>query len=89
MGNDYLNVMIQSLQKKVKILDEIMKKNKEQHQILEQEELDADAFEENVQEKGELIDQINFLDEGFEELYGRVKAVIEKEKQEQIGRAHV
>lgn len=88
MGNDYLNVMIQSLQKKVKILDEIMKKNKEQHQILEQEELDADAFEENVQEKGELIDQINFLDEGFEELYGRVKAVIEKEKQE-IGRAHV
>lgn len=82
MGNDYLNVMIQSLQKKVKILDEIMEKNKVQHQILEQEELDADAFEGNVQEKGELIDQINFLDEGFEELYGRVKAVIEKEKQE-------
>ncbi|MCI9137801.1 MAG: flagellar protein FliT [Lachnospiraceae bacterium] len=82
MGNNYLNVMIQSLQKKIKVLDEIMKKNKEQHQILEQEELDADAFECNVQEKGELIDQINFLDEGFEELYDRVKVVIEKEKQE-------
>lgn len=82
MGNDYLNVMIQSLQKKIKVLDGIMEKNKEQHQILEQEELDANAFEQNVQEKGELIDQINFLDEGFEELYDRVKAVIEKEKQE-------
>ena len=81
MGNDYVNVMIQSLQKKVKVLDDIMEKNKEQQQILEQEELDGDAFEQNVQEKGNLIDQINFLDEGFEELYSRVKTVLETEKQ--------
>ena len=52
MGNDYVNVMIQSLQKKVKVLDEIIEKNKEQQQILEQEELDGDAFEQNVEEKG-------------------------------------
>ena len=81
MGNDYVNVMIQSLQKKVKVLDDIMEKNKEQQQILEQEELDGDAFEQNVQEKGNPIDQINFLDEGFEELYSRVKTVLETEKQ--------
>lgn len=81
MGNEYLNVMIQSLQKKVKVLDEITEKNKEQRQILEQEELDTDAFERNVQEKSELVEQINFLDEGFEELYARVKALLETEKQ--------
>lgn len=82
MGNDYLSIMIQSLQKKRKILDEIIEKNKEQHQILEQDDLDADAFEENVQLKSDLVDQIDFLDDGFEELYGRVKSVIEAEKQE-------
>lgn len=81
MGNDYLDVMVQSLQKKVKVLDGIIQKNKEQRLILEQEELDAEAFEKNVQEKSDMIDQINFLDEGFEELYGRVKSVIEAEKQ--------
>lgn len=81
MGNDYLDVMVQSLQKKVKVLDGIIQKNREQRQILEQEELDAEAFEKNVQEKSDMIDQINFLDEGFEELYGRVKSVIEAEKQ--------
>ncbi|MEY8517261.1 flagellar protein FliT [Lachnospiraceae bacterium 29-84] len=81
MGNDYLDVMVQSLQKKVKVLDGIIQKNKEQRQILEQEDLDAEAFEKNVQEKSDMIDQINFLDEGFEELYGRVKSVIEAEKQ--------
>ncbi len=82
MGNDYLSVMVQSLQKKVRILDGIIEKNKEQHQILEQEEFDADAFEVNVQEKSDLVDQIIFLDEGFEDLYGRVKTVVEAEKQE-------
>ncbi|EOT22441.1 hypothetical protein C805_03289 [Eubacterium sp. 14-2] len=81
MGNDYVSVMIQSLQKKVQVLDEIIEKNKEQQQILEQEEFDGDAFEQNVEEKGNLIDHINFLDEGFEELYSRVKAVLETEKQ--------
>ena len=81
MGNDYLDVMVQSLQKKVKVLDGIIQKNKEQRQILEKEDLDAEAFEKNVQEKSDMIDQINFLDEGFEELYGRVKSVIEAEKQ--------
>lgn len=81
MGNNYVSVMIQSLQKKVQVLDEIIEKNKEQQQILEQEEFDGDAFEQSVEEKGNLIDHINFLDEGFEELYSRVKAVLETEKQ--------
>lgn len=82
MDNNYLNIMIQSLQKKVKILNSVSEKNKEQRQLLEQEELDVDAFEKNVLEKSELIDQINLLDDGFEELYGRIKNVLEKEKQE-------
>ena len=82
MGNDYLSIMIQSRQKKRKVLDEIIEKNKEQRRILEQEDLDADAFEQNVKLKSDLVDQIDFLDEGFEELYARVKAVIETEKQD-------
>lgn len=82
MDNNYLNIMIQSLQKKVKILDDISEKNKEQRQFLGQEELDVDAFEQNVLEKSGLIDQINLLDDGFEELYGRIKDVLEREKQE-------
>lgn len=82
MDSNYLNIMIQSLQKKAKILNSISEKNKEQRQLLEQEELDVDAFEQNVLEKSKLIDQINLLDDGFEELYGRIKDVLEKEKQE-------
>ena len=53
MGKEYLSVMIQSLQKKSKILDGIIQKNMEQHQILSQDTLDAEAFEQNVQEKSD------------------------------------
>ena len=82
MGNDYISIMVQSLQKKVKVLNGIIEKNVEQRQILEQEELDTDAFEQNIKLKSDLVDQIEFLDDGFEELYGRVKSLIETEKQE-------
>ena len=74
--------MVQSLQKKLEVLNGIIEKNVEQRQILEQEELDTDAFEQNVKLKSDLVDQIEFLDDGFEELYGRVKSLIETEKQE-------
>ena len=82
MANEYLDIMIQSLQKKKKILDGIIEKNKEQREILEKEELNADDFERNVQAKSDLVDQIEILDEGFEELFGRVKTVVKAHKQE-------
>ena len=82
MGNDYISIMAQSLQKKLGVLDGIIEKNVEQRQILEQEELDADAFEQNIKMKIDLVDQIELLDEGFEELYGRVKSLMETEKQQ-------
>lgn len=82
MGNDYISIMVQSLQKKLEVLNGIIEKNVEQRQILEQEELDTDAFEQNIKLKSDLVDQVEFLDDGFEELYGRVKSLIETEKQE-------
>ena len=82
MGNDYISIMVQSLQKKLEVLNGIIEKNVEQRQILEQEELDTAAIEQIIKLKSDLVDQIEFLDDGFEELYGRVKSLIETEKQE-------
>ena len=62
MGNDYISIMVQSLQKKLEVLNGIIEKNVEQRQILEQEELDTDAFEQNIKLKSDLVDQIEILD---------------------------
>lgn len=69
----YIQVLIQSLHQKVEALDCIIEKNKEQYEILSAEEADMDAFEKNVSEKSEYIDKIVFLDDGFGEIYARVK----------------
>lgn len=71
--NSYIQVLIQSLHQKVKALDSIIEKNKEQYEILSAEDADMEAFEKNVTEKSEYIDKIVFLDDGFEEIYSRVK----------------
>lgn len=74
---NYIQVLIQSLHQKVEALDSIIEKNKEQYEILSVEEADMDAFEKNVREKSEYIDKIVFLDDGFEEIYSRVKEELE------------
>jgi hypothetical protein len=72
-GSTYITILIQSLEKKVAVLDKIIESNKEQKEILSQEEMDTDRFEANLNEKGDLIDELNLLDDGFQEIYDRIK----------------
>ena len=55
----YLNIMIDTL--------------KRQTAILEQEEFDADGFDSTIDEKQSKIDELLKLDEGFMEIYDKVK----------------
>lgn len=71
--NQYVQIMIQSLQKKIRILDAIMQINQRQREELEDPALDPDDFDKTFEEKAELIDSLESLDAGFQELYERVK----------------
>lgn len=77
----YIQILIQSLHNKVEALDNIIQKNKEQFDILSVEEADMDAFEENVRAKSEFVDKIVFLDDGFEEVYARVKEELDANRE--------
>ena len=68
--NQYIPVMIQSLKKKSEILDAIMELNIRQSEELENPSLDPDDFDKTVEEKSMQIEQ---LDDGFQELFDRVK----------------
>lgn len=78
---EYIAVMIQSLGKKSELLDKIIAKNKEQKYLFEDEESDPDRLEENMQEKSDLIDQLNELDEGFQQIYDRIKIALQRDKE--------
>ena len=76
----YISVLIQSLEKKVKILEQISQKNLEQKEGLENPNLDPEEFDGMVLEKAALIDELEQLDSGFEEVFEKVKEELNANK---------
>ena len=79
-NNSYINLMIDSLEKKVSVLERITEVNERQKKIVTDSDFDMDALDTTVEEKGKLVDEINKLDEGFESLYARVRDALQEDK---------
>lgn len=70
---NYLDILEECLQKKLKVLEEIAAYNQEQEQLLGKESVSLEELDENMSHKDELIRKVTALDEGFETLYERIK----------------
>ena len=80
MAENYLLIMIQSLKKKIQVLDCIIDANMRQKADLEDPNLDPDDFDKIVEEKARYIEQLDLLDSGFDKLFERVKEAVENDK---------
>lgn len=67
-----LSILSESLDEKIKVLEEIQEYNLRQEQAFKNGEADLSAFDEAVEEKGRLIERLVRLDEGFEILYAKL-----------------
>ena len=76
MMDNYLDILEESLQKKLEVLEEIIVYNQEQEQLLRKESVSLEELDENMSHKDELIQKVTALDEGFETLYERIKEQI-------------
>ena len=76
----YIDALKRSLKKKVAILSEIDLQNRRQRELLEEERASADDFEETMNEKARLIEELDKLDEGFDEVFFKVKDEFDKNK---------
>ena len=76
---EYLEILIRSLRKKLVLLNRISVLNQEQRELLQDESMEPDAFDINVQDKDDLVSQIVALDAGFDEVYARVKTIMERD----------
>ena len=69
-----LDMLEESLVKKLEIMNAIREENARQKEILSiSEEVDFKAFDKTLDDKGELIDKLLALDDGFQTLFDRVK----------------
>jgi gas vesicle protein len=72
----YLQIMIEGLTKKEALLDILLDKNKAQLQCVkgkEYEDVDWDVFNLLVSEKDVAINKINEIDDGFTDVYERIR----------------
>lgn len=77
---DYVVILRESLEKKIDILRVLLIRNQEQTAILNDPNSTPDDLEKNMNMKSELIDRIVMLDDGFEQLFGRVKAILDEDR---------
>lgn len=72
----YVNMLVDVLKRKERILTVLLDLTKQQEVLLKDEELDQDRFQEIMEEKGTLIDELNEIDEGFDALFKKVEQEI-------------
>lgn len=69
MTEDYLQIMIESLEKKNAVLDQVMELDKRQLEISLKKPFDMAVYDATMQEKGKLIEELEKLDDGFMHTY--------------------
>lgn len=75
-----LQLLIEVLEKKEKILRKILDKSKIQLKVAEEETLDVEGFDKLVDDKASLLEEMEKLDEGFDSTYQRIKDELMEEK---------
>ncbi len=78
MKNNSIIILIDTLQQKIRVLDQIIASNQEQKSAAET--TDWDAFEKILDQKDQLIAEINHLDSGFQTFYDSIREEILKNR---------
>ena len=75
-----MDMLLDSLKKKLAILDEIMDYQRKEAEMLRSEDMNMDAFDQNIHDKVALAESIHPLDDGFEQVYNRVRKELMEHK---------
>jgi hypothetical protein len=73
MMEQYLDILMESLHKKIGVLDSLAAINVRQKECMAAEPVDYEGFDGCVDEKDRLIQDLDKMDEGFELAYAHVK----------------
>ena len=81
MNQSSAQILLQSLEKKNVLLDQMISLNSEQEVILKREEFDMDAFDEAINRQSACLEELDKLDHGFEAVYDRVREELMQNKE--------
>lgn len=78
----YVSVLQDSLHSKWEVLKALLDLTQQQEKVLSQENVDTDAFDELMQKKEVLIERLEKLDSGFQELFDKIGTALKGEPQQ-------
>lgn len=78
----YIEMMIESLRKKSRILDRIQQANQRLEQLAMQPDMELEDLREILDEKDSCVDEINQMDQGFQTVFDKLKAELQDNKQQ-------
>lgn len=81
-GRTYITILIDSLNKKIEILNRIKDINASQKEVALNDEFDDGQWESTLDEKATLIDKLQELNNGFESVYERVRSELNENSSE-------
>ena len=76
----YISILIDSLKKKIEVLERLRDDTEKQEEILSRDELDFDAFNKTIESKEKSLARLNELDDGFLEVYEKVAPLFKNDK---------
>ena len=76
----YINVLVDTLQKKKKVLEKISAETKRQKELLQSDKFDEELFQKMIAHKEVLLNELEQLDKGFEQVYERVALAMKHNK---------
>lgn len=85
---NYIQMLEESLDKKCDILRQLQVLCHQQADVLQDDNAEADAFEQNVEEKAVLIKRLEQLDQGFEQVFARVEKELQSNKEQYKDNIH-
>ncbi len=78
----YINILIDTLDKKNKLLDSLLEHTQLQEKYIAQSPLNFEKFESSIDEKSVFIEKLNQIDTGFEQIYNRINDELKHKKYE-------
>ena len=81
-GMRYIRILKESLQKKERILKNLLELTRQEEDYINNPEFDLDVFDELIAVKQDVINELDKVDEGFEVTYERIGAYLNEHKKE-------
>lgn len=79
INKTYIQIMIDTLIKKIEVLQEIERITLRQSEILSDFNFDEEEFEKTLEKKGIRLRELQRLDQGFEDMYERARTSLAQE----------